>query len=444
MEAGVERLAAFCRDCLWTAPERPENAAGPRPAATRCPACGSPRLIGHTEMNELSIAHIDCDAFYASVEKRDDPSLRDKPVIIGGTSRRGVVSTACYVARIYGVRSAMPMFKALELCPDAVVIPPEMAKYARVGRQVRRLMLELTPLVEPISIDEAFLDLSGTAMLHRSIPAVTLARLAIRIERELGITVSIGLAANKYLAKIASDLDKPRGYAVIGATEAKTFLADKSVALIWGVGKALQSHLARDGISRIGQLQTMDETDLIRRYGTMGQRLARLSRGEDRRSVSPDREAKSVSAEITFFDDVDDPTRLDRSLRALAEKVSRRLKAAGLGGHTIVLKLKTPDFKTITRNRRLADPTKLADRIFRAGHELLRKEIDGRRFRLIGIGVSDLVEADGCDPPDLVDEGAVKRAKAEAAMDRLRQKFGTDAVNVGMLFGTGAKPRRDK
>lgn len=444
MDAGVARLAAFCRDCLWTVPAPADGVGELRPTPNRCPNCGSPRIVTHAELNELSISHIDCDAFYASVEKRDDPSLRDKPVIVGGTSRRGVVSTACYVARIYGVRSAMPMFKALELCPDAVVISPDMAKYARVGRQVRRLMLELTPLVEPISIDEAFLDLSGTAMLHRSIPAVTLAGLAIRIERELGITVSVGLAANKYLAKIASDLDKPRGYAVIGAREATTFLADKSVGLIWGVGKALQAHLARDGIVRIGQLQTMDETDLIRRYGAMGQRLARLSRGEDRRRVSPEHETKSVSAEITFFDDVEDPVRLDRSLRALSEKVSRRLKAAGLGGHTVVLKLKTPDFKSITRNRRLADPTRLADRIFRAGHELLQKEIDGRRYRLIGIGVSDLVEGDVCDPPDLVDEGAVKRAKAEVAMDRLREKFGTDAVNVGMLFASGAKPRRDR
>ena len=442
MAAGVERLAAFCRDCLWTAPAPAEAAV--RPAPSRCPNCGSPRILAHAELNDLSISHIACAAFYASVEKRDNPSLRDKPVIVGGTSRRGVVSTACYVARIHGVRSAMPMFKAMELCPDAVVIPPDMAKYARVGRQVRRLMLELTPLVEPISIDEAFLDLSGTAMLHHSIPAVTLARLAIRIERELGITVSVGLAANKYLAKIASDLDKPRGYAVIGAGEATTFLADKSVGLIWGVGKALQAHLARDGIVKIGQLQTMDETGLIRRYGAMGQRLARLSRGEDHRRVSPEHETKSVSTEITFFDDVDDPVRLDRSLRALSEKVSRRLKAAGLGGHTVVLKLKTPDFKSITRNRRLADPTRLADRIFRAGHELLQKEIDGRRYRLIGIGVSDLVEGDVCDPPDLVDEGAVKRAKAEAAMDRVREKFGTDAVNVGMLFSSGGKPRRDR
>ena len=197
--------AALCRDCL----------AESGPAAKRCLACGSPRLLAHPERDLLSIAHVDCDAFYAAVEKRDDPSLADKPVIIGGR-KRGVVSTACYVARTYGVRSAMPMFKALKACPHAVVIKPNMQKYVAAGRAVQKLMLELTPLVEPVSIDEAFLDLSGTERLHHGSPARTLARLAKRIEDELGITVSIGLAPNKFLAKVASDLAKPRGFSIIG------------------------------------------------------------------------------------------------------------------------------------------------------------------------------------------------------------------------------------
>ncbi len=438
-DSETSSAALLCRDCLTLGPLRPP-AGGRNSAGSRCPRCGSPRITAHPELSGLAIAHIDCDAFYASVEKRDHPELRDRPVIVGGSERRGVVSTACYIARIYGVRSAMPMFKALEACPDAVVIRPDMAKYAAVGREVRRLMRELTPLVEPVSIDEAFLDLSGTALLHGAPPALTLARLAARVEREIGITVSVGLAPNKFLAKVASDLDKPRGFAVIGAAEARSFLAERSVSLIWGVGKALAASLAKDGITRIGQLQTMDETDLMRRYGTMGKRLARLSIGEDRRVVTPEREAKSVSAETTFFDDVADPAQLDPILRRLAEKVSARLKAGDHGGYTIVLKLKTPDFKTITRNRRLADPTRLADRIWRVGHDLMLREADGKPFRLIGIGVSDLCPAALCDPPDLIDEQATRRAKAETAMDAVRAKFGRDAVNVGMLM---KRPRND-
>jgi len=421
-------MPMLCRDCLRMAEGRGQ---------LRCPFCGSPRIIAHAELADLTIAHVDCDAFYASVEKRDNPALRDRPVIVGGGGRRGVVSTACYIARIHGVRSAMPMYKALEACPEAIVLPPNMAKYASVGRQIRQLMLELTPLVEPISIDEAFLDLTGTALLHGAPPALTLARLAAKVEREIGITLSVGLAANKFLAKIASDLDKPRGYAVIGAAEARSFLADKSVSLIWGVGKALQAELASAGITRIGQLQGLDEAGLMKRYGVMGRRLATLSIGQDSRQVTPERETKSISAELTFETDIGDLATLDPILRRLCEKVSARLKAAGLGGHTVVMKLKTPDFKTVTRNRRLNDPTKLADRIFRAGHELLVKELGPRRFRLLGIGVSDLCDADLCDPPDLVDEAATRRAKAEGAMDKLRAKFGKDAVNVGMLMKRG-------
>ncbi|HTO40183.1 MAG TPA: hypothetical protein VL026_04345, partial [Rhizomicrobium sp.] len=192
-----------------------------RADAARCGSCGSRRVVAHAELETLSIAHLDCDAFYAAIEKRDNPELRDRPVLVGGTSRRGVVSTACYVARIAGARSAMPMYKALELCPNAVVIKPNFAKYTAASKAMRSMMLELTPLVEPLSLDEAFLDLTGTERLHGQSAARTMARLTKRIENEIGITVSVGLSFNKFLAKLASDLDKPRGFAVIGVGEAK-------------------------------------------------------------------------------------------------------------------------------------------------------------------------------------------------------------------------------
>ena len=424
----------FCRDCLTA------QAA----VARRCEACGSPRLLRHPELYSLSLGHIDCDAFYAAVEKRDNPALRDRPVIIGG-GKRGVVSTACYIARIRGVRSAMPMFKALDACPDAVVIKPDMEKYVRVGRQIREMMFALTPLVEPISIDEAFLDLAGTQKLHGEPPARVLARFATAVEAEIGITVSVGLSYCKFLAKVASDFNKPRGFAVIGEAEALGFLADQPVTLIWGVGKAFAATLAQDGIRTIGQLQRMEQADLMRRYGTMGTRLYRLARGQDDRRVHADHEAKSVSAETTFDTDLASPADLVPVLRALSEKVSSRLKKSGIAGRTVVLKLKTKDFRIRTRNRQLADPTRLADRIFQTGLELLRKETDGTQYRLLGIGVSDLSDDGKADPPDLVDERATKRAMAETAMDSVREKYGREAVETGYTFGKGSRgrPRRD-
>ncbi|MBB4301511.1 DNA polymerase-4 [Rhodobium orientis] len=421
---------ALCRDCLT-------SFAG---TAHRCPACGSPRVVAHPELHRLVIAHIDCDAFYAAIEKRDDPSLDDKPLIIGG-SRRGVVSTACYIARIKGVHSAMPMFKALKLCPEAVVLPPNMEKYTAVGRQVREMMRALTPLVEPLSIDEAFLDLTGTERLHGTSPAVTLARFARDVEAEIGISVSVGLAANKFLAKIASDLDKPRGFSVIGAAEAKDFLADKPVGMIWGVGKVTQRQLQADGIRLIGDLQRMDEADLARRYGALGLKLFHLARGEDRRTVSAASKAKSISAETTFDVDIADAHELMAHLRRLSEKVSKRLKAAEKAGWTVTLKLKTKDFRIITRSHRLADPTRLADRIFRTGQDMLAREANGRMFRLIGIGVSDFADPVLADPDDLVDVAATRRARAEIAIDDLRERFGTGAVNLGLALAAKRRGR---
>src|SRR5215813_802367 len=399
-------MPGFCRDCRRDVPER----------AGRCSACGSPRVLRHPELEALAIAHVDCDAFYATIEKRDDPSLADQPVIVGGR-QRGVVLTACYVARTFGVRSAMPMFEARRLCPHASVVRPDMEKYARVGRQVRELMFKLTPLVEPVSIDEAFMDLSGTARLHGMAPAKALAGFAGEVETSLGITVSIGLSCNKFLAKIATDL---------GAR-----LAAASVALIFGVGKMAQQRLARDGLRTIGDLQRAGETELRRRYGAEGARLARLARGLDDRPVKAEREAKSISAETTFDHDIADFRPLELRLWRLAEKVSARLKANALAGSTVTLKLKTADFRIRTRAQSLSHPTQLAGRIFAAGRDLLARETDGTMFRLIGIGLSALCDADGADFADLIDR---RSAEAEQAIDRLRERFGDEAVIKGLAL----------
>ena len=411
---------ALCRDCLaqFEAP------------AERCPACGGRRLIAHAELHELSIAHIDCDAFYASVEKRDRPELRDQPVVVGG-GRRGVVSAACYVARLYGVRSAMPMFKALELCPKAVVIKPDMAKYVAAGRAVRQLMRELTPLVEPLSIDEAFLDLSGTAAVHRRSPAASLATLALDVEREHRVTVSIGLSYNKSLAKIASDLDKPRGFAILGRADAPGFLAAQPIGLIWGVGKAMGARLQADGIHRIGDLLAFSEQELVLRYGSMGHRLYRFARGQDSRHVDPDAPTKSVSSETTFNQDLADRDALEAELWPLAEAVARRLKKSELAGRSVVLKLKTSDFRLLTRRRRLSDPTQLAAVLFEAALPLLAAEATGQRYRLIGIGTDDVVAGVLADPPDLLNERRRHQQAVERAIDEVRDRMGRDAIKLG-------------
>lgn len=415
-------MPGFCRDCLADAD-----------TGARCRACGSPRIVRHARLDALAVAHVDCDAFYATIEKRDDPSLADKPLIIGG-GKRGVVATACYIARTFGVRSAMPMFQARKLCPHAVVIPPNMAKYVAVGREVRRLMRELTPLVEPLSIDEAFLDLSGTDRLHGRSPARSLAAFARQVETALGITVSIGLSANKFLAKIASDLDKPRGFSVLAPEEAPAFLAAKPVGFIWGVGKAAEARLKADGLARIADLQRADEADLIRRYGAEGQRLWRLARGIDARKVTPDRDAKTISGETTFESDIAALETLERRLWLLCEKVSARLKAADLAGKTITLKLKTADFRLRTRALTIAGATARADDIFTVGRQLLRREADGTRFRLLGIGVSNFAEPSLDGTADLLAPTAHRLGDAEPAIDKLRARFGRDAIVRGLVF----------
>jgi DNA polymerase IV len=416
-------MITLCRDCQHEMTERPR----------RCQNCHSPRLISHDELTTLSLAHIDCDAFYAAIEKRDHPEWRDKPLIVGGGTR-GVVSTCCYIARTYGVRSAMPMFKALELCPNAVVVPPDMRKYSEIGHDLRERMEHLTPLVEPISIDEAFLDLSGTEKLHGAAPASILARFAREVEAECGITISIGLSYCKFLAKIASDIDKPRGFAVIGTKEAVTFLADKPIGILWGVGKVAQERLQKDGIVTVGDIQNMDEHTLLKRYGTEGQRLFHLAHGRDRRHVEPHRDMKSVSNETTFATDISDYDQLEAILFRLSEKVARRLRDHERAGRTVHLKLKTSDFKQRTRSRALPKPTRLATRIFETGRDLLKPECDGTHFRLIGIGVSELTSDRDADQMDLADTEVIKERATQEAIDLIRDRFGTDALMRGITF----------
>ena len=431
MSATLPALAGptcFCRDCLGDLDF----------TARRCGECGSPRLVRHPALSSLTLAHIDCDAFYATVEKRDNPDIADKPVIIGG-GKRGVVSAACYVARTYGVRSAMPMFKALALCPSAIVIRPDMAKYVRVGREVRHAMQALTPLVEPLSIDEAFLDLAGTQRVHGMIPAKVLARFAREVERGIGITVSVGLSCNKFLAKIASDLDKPRGFAVLDQVEARAMLADKPVGFIFGVGPATQERLSQRGFCTIADLQRADEVELMKQFSTEGRRLWRLARGIDDRRVVPDRDAKTISSETTFETDIRDFALLEKTLWRLSEKVSMRLKNGDLSGLTITLKLKTADFRQRTRSQSIHAPTQLAAKIFAVSREMLAKEIDGTAFRLMGAGVSALRPGSLADDTDMLDR---RSAHAERAMDDLRRKFGTAAVIRGIAYDGPEKPQQ--
>ncbi len=402
-----------------------------------CPACGSRRIVRHPELFSLHIAHVDCDAFYASVEKRDRPELAAKPVIVGG-GVRGVVAAACYVARIYGVRSAMPMFKALKACPDAVVIRPDFAKYSAVGREIRKLMEQLTPLVQPLSIDEAVLNLAGTEALHGAPPAVVLARFAREVETKIGVTVSIGLATNRLLAKIAAGRDKPRGFCVIG-TEARALLADEPVRLLPGVGPALAKRLEAMGITKLAHLQALDDREARRRLGDDGPALVRRARGEDDRRVNPERDTKSISAETTFNTDLTRTEDLERQLWRMSEKLARRLKDSDYSAGGVFFKLKTAAFASRTRAYRLPGPTRLPDTLFAAARTLLAREVDGTAYRLIGIGAAPLLPGADADQPDLADPDASRRGAAQAAIDALRGRFGTEVIGRGRGFDAAGK-----
>ena len=413
-------MPSLCRKCFNTFNEE-----------GRCPRCSSPLVVSHSELFDLNIAHMDCDAFYASVEKRDNPDLADKPVIIGG-GRRGVVSTACYIARIRGVKSAMPMFKALEKCPDAVVIRPRMKIYAEISQQIRAMMNDITPLVEPLSLDEAFMDMSGTHKLHGAPPAVMLAKLMDRISDNLGLTGSIGLSHNKFLAKIASDLNKPNGYSIIGEAETSSFLKDKSIRLIWGVGASTQKSLEKSGIRTFLDLLRWDRKDLVSKFGSMGDRLWFLARGQDARVVSNSDRIKSISNETTLNENTSNMRVLEGHLWRLCEKVSSRAKSKGLAGTIMILKLKSSNHKIITRRVTLRNPTYLADVLFRSTYPLMEAAIENGPFRLVGVGLSGLCLASQAQrEPELLDDGALNRIKVERVTDEIREKFGDEAMIKG-------------
>jgi len=418
-------LTSLCRNC--------GQPCAPKPMF--CKVCEGERFLTHAELNTLSIAHVDCDAFYCSVEKRDNPELRDKPVIVGG-GQRGVVSAACYHARIYGVRSAMPMFKALKLCPDAVVVRGSMDKYAYEGGRIRQMMKDLTPLVEPLSIDEAFLDLNGTQRLHGLTPAQSLIRLQKRVLEEVGVTVSVGLSYNKFLAKTASDLDKPHGFAVLGKADAQDFLKDKPVGFIFGIGPAFAAKLHRGGLRTIADVRRLTDREMAQRYGDHGLRLAQLARAEDFRPVKARSKRKSVSAETTFNSDISNIEELKDKLWQVCLKTADRSKAKEIAGRVVTLKLKTAQFQSVTRRRTLSQPVQLADVIFRALEPLLEAELTKgppKAYRLIGAGISGLSTPVG-DIADMLDPQSAKRGQAERATDIAREKFGSDAIVTGRGF----------
>ena len=413
-------MQALCRDCLTTAPG----------ASLACAACGGRRVLRHAQLFTLTIAHVDCDAFYASVEKRDRPDIATRPVLVGG-GRRGVVAACCYIARGYGIHSAMPMFKALAACPDAVIIKPDMAKYVAEGARIRTMMEALTPLVQPLSIDEAVLDLAGTEALHRAPPAVTLARLARDVEREVGVTISVGLAANRLMAKLAAGRDKPRGFAVIGAEEAAAWLAPQRVGVLPGIGPAAARRLEAAGITRLGQLGALDAKAAMARLGPDGPALAARARGEDDRPVTTERETKSVSAETTFEEDIAALPALEAVLWRMCEKLATRLGTKGLSAGGVVLKLKTAGFESLTRSARLAGPTLLPETLFDAARPLLARAADGTRYRLLGLGAAPLCPAAEADQGDLADPNAQRRAAKWRAVEALRGKFGAGSVVAG-------------
>jgi DNA polymerase-4 len=410
---------AFCRDCLWSGDAEP----------ARCPDCRSHRLVRHPELSQLTMAHLDCDAFYASVEKRDRPELRDVPLIVGG-GVRGVVTTCCYIARMSGVRSAMPMFKARQLCPEAVVLPPDFSKYRVESRRIMEKLRAATPLVQTLSLDEAWIDLAGTERLHGSIPALTLARIQTEIEREVGITVSVGLAANKFLAKIASDLDKPRGFAVIGAAEAQTFLAPRPVSVLPGVGPEFAKTLISDGYRVIGDLADAEPKRLADKYGVHGLRLSQLAHGRDARPVNPHEARKSLSSETTFNEDLTSLADLEDILLPLCEKVARQARAESIAGRVVMLKLRATDFRRVSRRRTLPFPTQTARTLYAAAREMLAIEATGKPWRLIGVGIAEIVAAESANA-DLFDGGESRALSGEKAIDTLRGRFGAEAVIMG-------------
>ena len=378
------------------------------------------------------------DAFYASVEQRDRPELRGMPVIVGADPKgRGVVSAASYEARVFGVRSAMPIGKAARLCPHGVFVPVDMAKYARVSDEIMALLGEFSPLVEPVSVDEAFIDLTGTASLFGP-PADAVRSIKDRIRAETGLTASAGLASNKFIAKIASDLRKPDGMVVVEPGREAEFLAPLPIERLWGVGKATAKSLAALGIATIGQLQRLSRATLVSRLGDHGADLHELAFGRDDRAVTPWTAPKSMGAETTFERDSDDRTRLETTLRGQAERVARELRAGGVAASRVTLKLRFADFRTITRSH-TGDPTQDGLELYRRVLILFAREDLLQRVRLIGISASAL------GPPDsgqlgLLDPNAVRRERLARAVDGISERFGADVIRPATLMRPRGKP----
>jgi DNA polymerase-4 len=375
------------------------------------------------------ILHVDMDAFFAAVEQRDRPELRGKPVLAGGApDGRGVVAAASYEARTFGPRSAMPMATALRLCPQAVVVPARHGRYAEVSRQVFRLFEEFSPLVEPLSIDEAFLDLTGTDALFGS-PKTAAEGLKRRIREQTGLTASVGVAPNKFLAKLASELGKPDGLTVIAADRVQEVLDPLPVERLWGAGPATVRRFERLGVRRVGEVRRLPLARLREEFGAAGEHFYRLARGEDDRPVVPDHQAKSISHECTFAQDVSDLEHLRAVLLRQVEDVAYRLRRLDRCAGSLTLKIRSPDFHTITRAAPLAGPTQLTAPLWQAasaGLETWARE-EGGPVRLIGAIAGSLTGPDGRQL-SLFAENEARQRRLEAAADALRERFGPNAV----------------
>jgi DNA polymerase-4 len=382
-----------------------------------------------------TILHVDLDAFFAAVEQRDRPELRGKPVIVGGggPNDRGVVSAASYEARKFGVHSAMPLRHAGRLCPDGVFLPVDGAKYQSVSREVMAVLRRFTPQVEPISIDEAFLDVTGSRKLFGDGEAVG-RQIKKAVRDEVGLTISVGVASTKLVAKIASDLQKPDGLVVVPPGEEAAFLAPLPISRLWGVGGQTAAALQDYGVRTIGELAALDPQVLVRRFGKHGGSLAGRARGEDDDPVADRADAKSVGHEHTFDVDTSDREQIERTLLAMSEGVAGRLRASGVKAGTISVKIRDSTFHTITRQRTLPDPTDLTEPIWRTALELARPEVRGIRVRLLGVTASNLGAPDQLA---LFGEGNSRVRRVVEAADELRRRFGERAVTRARLIGTG-------
>lgn len=403
------------------------------------------RLVGWNDNDRsATILHVDMDAFFVAVELLERPELRGEPVIVGGTAGRGVVSSASYEARAFGVRSAMPMAEALRLCPTAVVLPGQMAKYREHSRRVMSLFEEFTPLVEPLSIDEAFLDVSGAFTLFGS-PASIARQIRARVLEETGLSCSVGGGASKFVAKLASGKCKPAGTLIVSEAETVPFLHTLPVTALWGVGAATATRLRERGITTVRELAETPKQTLIRALGTaQGERLHDLAWGRDPRRVETSRREKSVSHEQTFMTDLAGIAELERELRAQSDAVARRLRSAGLEARGIALKLRWPDFTTVTRSRVLTEPSDTGHRLFREVRELLHEvNPHGRAVRLMGVRADHLVEAGSglAELPLWEDDRNDEWREAERTIDRALEKFGKHAIRPASLLGRGE--RRD-